>query len=667
MERETAKRKLAELREQINEHNYAYHVLDSPRISDEEFDGLMRELIRLETLYPELVTADSPSRKIGGKPVDSFRQVVHSAPMLSLDNVFTEGELKDFFRRVKKAAGEGPLSWVGEPKIDGLAVSLIYENGVFTRGATRGDGYTGEDITHNLLTIKSLPLRLKKDVSLEVRGEVFISKKDFQKLNRERESRGLPLFANPRNAAAGSIRQLDPRIAAERPLNILVYSLVFLSGEQPPGDHWETLQFLKSLGFKVGSHTVLLSGFEEAMDYYREMELKRNDLFYEIDGIVLKINDFKLQERLGTTSRAPRWAIAFKFSAEEKITKVERIEVNVGRTGVITPVAVLEPVHLAGTLVKRASLHNEDFIREKGVMVGDKVVVHKAGDVIPEIVRVVEEERAATVKPFIMPKTCPSCRAEVHRLPGEAAVRCLNPTCPAQVIERIIHFASRGGMDISGLGESLSRQLYEAGLVKDVGDLYGLTEEELAALERMGKKSAQNLLRSLEKSKKNPLHKLLYGLGIRLVGEKAARLLAAHFKSLYRLQNATLEELTALEEIGPGIAASVTEFFGQKTAAKVIEKLESAGVNFFEETGLNSGENFLQGKTFVLTGTLSRYSRQEAKDLIESQGGRVAGSVSKKTDFLLAGENPGSKLQKARALKIPVISEDEFEEMIRQN
>ncbi len=665
MERKTAERKLEELKKQINEHNYAYHVLDSPRISDEEFDALMRELLRLEMLFPELITADSPSRRVGSKPADAFRQTSHSIPMLSLENVFSEGELSEFFQRVKKSAGVEPPSWVGEPKIDGLAVSLSYEKGLFVRGATRGDGYTGEDITHNLLTIKSLPLRLKETVSLEVRGEVFIPKSAFQELNSKRESQGMSLFANPRNAAAGSLRQLNPRVAAERPLDIFVYSLVFLSEGHRLREHWEALQYLRELGFKVNSHVSLLVGFDQIMAYYRDMEHKRDDLSYEIDGVVLKINDYSFQEKLGATSRAPRWAVAFKYSAEEKITRVQDIRVNVGRTGTITPVAILSPVHLAGTVVKRASLHNEDIVQEKDIMIGDRVVVHKAGDVIPEIVRVITEERDETVRPFVMPKNCPSCGEAVHRLPGEAALRCFNPACPAQVIERIIHFASRAAMDISGLGESLSRQLYETGLVKDVGDLYNLTEEKLASLERMGEKSARNLLEALEKSKQNPLHNLLYGLGIRLVGERAARILAAHFTSLYHIRNASLEELTLLEEIGPGIAVSVREFFQQEAAAKVMGKLESAGVNFYEETG--GGENILQGKTFVLTGTLPGYSRQEIKELIESQGGKVLSSVSKKTDFLLMGENPGSKLDQAKALKIAVISEDDFNIMIRKN
>ncbi len=666
MESKTAAEKLEKLRELINEHNYAYHVLDDPRISDGEFDGLMRELNRLESLFPELVTADSPSRRVGGKAIEAFSQVAHRVPMLSLENVFSVEELGDFFRRAEKIAGPGSLTWVGEPKIDGLAVSLTYENGLFSGGATRGDGFTGEDITHNLLTIKSLPLRLRKAVSLEVRGEVFIPKGAFRELNKAREGEGLPPFANPRNAAAGSLRQLDPRVAAGRPLDLLVYSLISLPGGQFPGGHYETLQYLAGLGFKTSPHVALLPGFERAVAYFRDMDLKRGDLPYEIDGVVLKIDDYSLQEKMGETSRAPRWAVAFKFSAEEKTTQVKGIEVNVGRTGTITPIAILEPVLLAGTVVKRASLHNEDYIREKGVMVGDLVVVHKAGDIIPEIVRVVAEERTGFARPFTMPGECPSCGETVHRLPGEAALRCFNPACPAQLIERIIHFASRAGMDIGGLGESLAVQLYAKELAEDVGDLYGLTEDKLSSLERMGPKSARNLLDSLEKSKSNSLHKLLYGLGIRLVGERAARLLAAHFKHLHRLREATLEELTGLAEIGPGIAASVREFFGQETAARVLEKLERAGVNFYEETErvASSDKNFLRGKSFVLTGALQGYSRQEARELIESKGGRVAGSISKKIDYLLAGENPGSKLEKAEALKIAIISQDEFEIMI---
>lgn len=666
MDSKTAARKLNELRKLIDEHNYAYHVLDNPRISDEQFDGLMRELGRLESLFPELVTADSPSRRVGGQAADAFRPVLHGTPMLSLENVFSEGELLDFFRRAEKIVMPDSLLWVGEPKIDGLAVSLIYEKGLFVRGATRGDGITGEDITHNLRTIKSLPLRLRKTVSIEARGEVFIPKGDFLELNRSRERLGLPLFANPRNAAAGSLRQLDPQVAAGRPLDVLVYSLVSISGEEPPGEHWRTLQYLRELGLKTSPHTALVTDYKQAVDYFLEMEVKRDDLPYEADGVVLKVNDLAMQKRMGRTSRAPRWAVAFKFTAEEKITRVEGIEVNVGRTGAITPIAILEPVHLAGSVVKRASLHNEDYIQEKDVMVGDLVTVRKAGDVIPEIVRVVKEERGAAAKPFIMPGTCPSCGEIVHRLPGEVATRCFNPACPAQVIERIIHFASRAGMDIAGLGESLAVQLYVKGLVKDVGDLYGLAEGELSSLERMGKKSAQNLLESLEKSKMNPLHKLLYALGIRLVGERAARLLAVHFKNLHRLKNATIEELTCLMEIGPGIATSIREFFDQETVLGILEKLENAGVNFSEDTERDSIDNTLLGKTFVLTGTLQGYSRQEAKELIESMGGRVATNISKKTDFLLLGENPGSKLKKAEDLGVTIISEDELEEMLVQ-
>jgi len=679
---EASEQRIAALIAELNEHNYAYHVLDQPRISDEEFDRLMRELIRLEELYPELIAPDSPSRRVGGQPLDAFGEVAHQSPMLSLDNVFSPEELRDFFERVRKSSGTDPDSsilWVCEPKIDGLAVSLRYENGLFIQGATRGDGSTGEDITQNLRTVRSLPLRLNEAVSLQVRGEIFIAKKDFQELNMRMENSGSKVFANPRNAAAGSLRQKDPRITAERPLDLFVYSLVQSErDEEAPRGHWETLRYFSDLGFKVSAGSAILADFDQVLAYCREMESKREELSYETDGVVIKIDDYALQEKLGATSRAPRWAVAYKFSAEQKITRIEDIQVYVGRTGAVTPVAILSPVHLAGTIVKRASLHNEDIIREKGIMIGDKVVVHKAGDIIPEVVSVIAEERDDTVKPFYMPTVCPSCSLPLHRLPGEVALRCLNPACPAQVIERIIHFASRGGMDIQGLGESLSKQLYESGLVKDVGDLYSLTGESLVGLERMGEKSAQNLLAALEQSKRNPLHRVIYGLGIRLVGERAARTLALHFKNMDNLQKAGLEELTFIEEIGPGIAASLEEFFEQETTSGILAKLKAAGVNFLEEadhkssgdSGISGGisevsRRILDGKTFVLTGTLENYTRQEAKKLIESRGGAVTGSISKKTDYLLAGASPGSKLTKATALQITILTEAEFKDMLR--
>lgn len=664
MQKEAAARRLKELREQITLHNYYYHVLDQPRISDAEFDLLMRELLQLESLYPELVTDDSPSRRVGGAPVSSFQPVQHIVPMLSLDNVFSQGELQDFYLRVKRNLGTENISWVGEPKIDGLAVSLYYEDGVFRRGATRGDGSTGEDITHNLLTIWSIPLRLKEKITAEIRGEVFIPREDFLKLNAQREAQGLPLFANPRNAAAGSIRQLDPKVAAERPLDIFVFSLNGIAGIKPLLTHWEMLQYLKELGFKVNPQVRLLTDLEQIMDFYRFLEAGRRELPYDIDGVVFKVNELSYQQKLGYTTRAPRWAVAFKFTAEEAVTRVKGIEVNVGRTGAVTPVAILEPVLLAGSVVKRASLHNEDILKEKEVMIGDEVVVHKAGDIIPEIVRVIKENRTGTEQPFTMPEVCPSCGKGLKRLEGEVALRCLNPACPAQLIERIIHFASRSGMDITGLGESLARQLFESRMVKDVGDLYFLSKEELLKLERMGEKSAENLLEALHRSKKNPLHKLLAALGIRFVGERAARLLASHFKSLPKIAAASLEEITGLEEIGPKIALSIKEFFNQEETKEIIKKLERAGVNFYEEPGAGQKEGDLKGYTFVLTGTLKNFTRQEAKEIIEAKGGKVAGSVSKNTDYVLAGENPGAKLQKARELGITILTEDDFKRLI---
>ncbi|NMB41695.1 MAG: NAD-dependent DNA ligase LigA [Firmicutes bacterium] len=664
MKKKAAARRLKELREQVTEHNYYYHVLDAPRISDAEFDLMLKELLQLEKLYPDLVTFDSPSRRVGGTPIAAFRQVRHIVPMLSLENVFSENELGDFYRRLEKNLSLEHFSLVAEPKIDGLAVSLYYENGVFQRGATRGDGSMGEDVTHNLLTVWSLPLRLQESITAEIRGEVFIHREDFLKLNEQRKTRGLSLFANARNAAAGSIRQLDPKIAAQRSLDIFVFSLNEISKTKHLPTHWDMLQYLKELGFRVNPLVSLVENPEQAADFYRSLELKRRELPYEIDGVVLKVNELTLQQKLGSTSRAPRWAVALKFTSEEGITRVKGIEVNVGRTGAVTPVAILEPVLLAGSVVKRASLHNEDVLREKEVMIGDEVVVHKAGDIIPEVVKVNKEKRTGRELDFVMPEQCPSCGKELKRLTDEVALRCFNPTCPAQLIERIIHFASKGGMDISGLGESLSRQLYESGLVKDVGDLYYLNREELLKLERMGEKSAGNLLEALHRSKKNPLHKLVVALGIRFVGERAARLLAAHFKSLTKLAAATTEEITGLDEIGPKIASSVREFFEQEETGEIMDKLEKAGVNFYEEPERGEEDGPLKGCTIVLTGTLDGYTRQEAKELIEAKGGKVVGSVSKNTDFVLTGEAPGSKLQKAQELGIKILREDDFIQLI---
>lgn len=604
MDRDAAAARLEELKELINKHNYYYHVLDNPRISDSQFDLYMKDLLQLEKLFPDLMTYDSPSKRIGGTAISAFKQAKHPVPMLSLDNIFSENELKEFYLRLKKALNVDEVVWVGEPKIDGLAVSLYYEDGVFKRGATRGDGITGEDITHNLYTIWSLPLQLKEKITAEIRGEVFIPREEFLELNRLRNGRGLQPFSNPRNAAAGSLRQLDPKIAAERSLDLFVFSLIHTSLTKPLPSHWDTLQYLRELGFKVNKHVSLLRGLEQAVEFCSYIDSKREELPYEIDGVVLKVNEISKQEKLGYTSRVPRWAAAFKFSSEEGITRVKDIEVNVGRTGAVTPVAILEPVLLAGSVVKRASLHNEDVLREKGVMIGDEVVVHKAGDVIPEIVKVLREKRTGHEQSFYMPSACPSCGKDLKRLSGEAALRCLNPACEAQLIEKIIHFASRKAMDISGLGESAARQLYESGLVKDVGDLYYLRKEELVKLERMGEKSANNLLIALEQSKQNSLYKLLVGLGIRFVGERVAQILAAHFKSLPRMAEASVEEMNALVEIGPVIAASVRDFFQQPETSEILQKLEKAEVAFYDESDHAIKEGTLKEYNFVLTGTL---------------------------------------------------------------
>lgn len=662
MDQAKASRRLKELRELIDEHNYYYHVLDQPRISDYQFDKLMKELLELEAAYPVLVSSDSPSRRVGGKPLTAFAEVQHHVSMLSLDNAFSEEDLVAFYRRLQKNLGREKIELVGEPKMDGLAVSLTYEGGILTRGATRGDGTSGEDITANLRTIWSIPLRLQEDIDAEVRGEVFMPRSGFAQLNEARRQEGLSLFANPRNAAAGSLRQLDPAVAAQRPLDFFAYSIVDANAEAK-GRQWEILAYLKKLGFKVNEHVSILQDLHDALQYYQKISELRPQLPYEIDGVVFKVNNLADQQQVGFTSRAPRWAIAYKFTAEEGITRVRDITVNVGRTGAITPLAELEPLTLSGSVIKRASLHNEDIIREKDVRVGDTVVIHKAGDVIPEIVRVMPDRRAGTAEPFTMPDHCPSCRKEVKRVPGEAALRCLNPACPAQAVERLIHFASRRCMDITGLGEALAAQLYREGLVRDVGDLYSLTAEDLAGLERMGEKSSANLLAALEHSKNNPLRRLLYALGIRFVGERTARLLAEHFGTLQRLAEASYVEIVSLKDMGPQIAFSVHDFFQRQETAVIIEKLSKAGVNFLEQQE-SLPQKSLSGYTFVLTGTLQHYSREEAKAAIESRGGKVLSSVSKNVDYLIAGEKAGSKLVKAQDLGVTVLKEEDLMKLL---
>ncbi|MDW7682853.1 MAG: NAD-dependent DNA ligase LigA [Bacillota bacterium] len=658
MDRQKAAETAKQLRQEINEHNYSYHVLDEPKISDAEFDALLRRLEEIERAFPDLVTPDSPTQRVGGQPREGFPSVTHRVPMLSLDNALNIDDLRHFVRRAQNLVPEADMEFVVELKVDGLAVSLQYEEGLFIRGATRGDGETGEDITHNLRTVQSIPLRLRQPITLEVRGEVFMPRSSFLQLNTQREEQDLALFANPRNAAAGSLRQLDPKVAAARNLDIITYGLGFSPQLQPP-THYEALLFLKNLGLKINPHIAILREPEDVISYCEGWREKRYDLPYDIDGLVIKINDLSLQERLGTTAKSPRWAIAYKFPAEQAVTKVLGITVQVGRIGTLTPIAELSPVKLAGTVVKRASLHNEDILREKDVRVGDHVIVQKAGDIIPEVVEVVKDKRTGDEVPFVMPANCPACGSDVSRLPGEVALRCFNPTCPAQVLEQITHFASRGAMDIDGMGPAVVAQLLEEGLIADAADIYSLPEkkEQLLSLERKAEKSVDNLLAAIEKSKQQPLWRLIYGLGIRFVGDRTARLLADRFSSMDKLTGASAQELEAVPEVGPKIAESVTTFFALESSRILVDKLRRAGLNFTQQTA-EPGEKPLAEKTFVLTGTLPTYSRDEAAAMIEEAGGRVTGSVSKKTDYVVAGEKAGSKLEKAQKLDIPILDEE---------
>lgn len=662
---EEARREADRLRQVIQEHNYLYYVKDDPRITDREYDELMQQLLQLEERFPQLVTPDSPTQRVGGEPLPYFEKVEHRIPMLSLGNAFNDGELRDFDRRVRQGTGVEQISYVCELKIDGLAISLIYENGIFVRGATRGDGTTGEDITQNLKTIRSLPLRLNQPLSLEVRGEAYMPKKEFARINRFREERGEPLFANPRNSAAGSLRQLDPKVAAERALDIFLYSIGHLEGERVES-HSAGLLLLERLGFKVNSERRHFNGIEEVIAFTNEWTEKRGSLPYEIDGIVVKVDSLALQEELGFTARTPRWAIAYKFPAEEAVTILEDIEVNVGRTGAVTPTAILKPVQLAGTTVKRATLHNEDMIREKGIMLGDHVVVKKAGDIIPEIVSVLKERRTGDERPYHMPVDCPECGSHLVHLDEEVALRCVNPQCPAHIREGLIHFVSRGAMNIEGLGEKVITQLFDQGLIKAIPDLYDLQREQLLPLERMGEKSVENLLSSIESSKSNSLERVIFGLGIRLVGEKAAKILAKQFGHMDRLAEAAEEELTAIAEIGPKMAESIVSYFATEEVLEMIGRLREAGVNLeykgprAAEAAANAAGSPFYGKTVVLTGTLEQMSRQEAGERIEQLGGKVTGSVSKHTDLVIAGDKAGSKLDKANQLGIQVINEQEF-------
>jgi DNA ligase (NAD+) len=659
---EHAKNRILELRELLEKYNYEYHVLDKPSVPDAEYDQLMKELIELENNHPELHDEHSPTSRVGGAILDFFEKVEHTVPMLSLGNAFNDQDLRDFDRRVRDGVGDN-VTYVAELKIDGLAVSLLYEDGRFIRGATRGDGTIGEDITNNLKTIRSIPFKLKDPIMLEVRGEAFMPKKSFQKLNAHREEEGQELFANPRNAAAGSLRQLDPKIAASRNLDIFLYGVGKLEGHSVDS-HDESLTYLSHLGFKTNPEWKKCGNIDEVIEYVNGWQEKRPDLPYEIDGIVIKVNSLYQQEELGFTAKNPRWAIAYKFPAEEVVTKLEGIELNVGRTGVVTPTALLQPVLVAGTTVKRASLHNEDLIREKDIKIGDYVVVKKAGDIIPEVVNVITERRTGDETDFNMPTECPECESKLERLDGEVALRCLNPQCPAQIREGFIHFVSRNAMNIDGLGEKVVAQLFKEKLIDNVADLYKLERDKLLELERMGEKSADNLLAAIEKSKENSLERLLFGLGIRHVGAKAAKTIAQRFETMETLMAATKEELLEVEEIGEKMADSIQLYFSKPEVKELMKELQSLGVNMtYKGPKLIKVEDLdtpFAGKTVVLTGKLSILTRNEAKEKLERLGAKVTGSVSKNTDMLIAGEDAGSKLDKAKKLGIDVWDEQQL-------
>ena len=663
-------KKIDSLRDQIRHHEYQYYVLDQPEISDFEFDKLMQELQQLESEHPTLITPDSPTQRVGGKPREGFVKVRHSSPMLSLDNTYNEEELRDWERRVHELSGRKDVDYVCELKLDGMSLSVGYHDGHLERGVTRGDGTTGEDVTLNVRTVRSIPLSIPKDklkragipADFEVRGELLMPTAAFKKLNEERERNGLPTFANPRNFTAGTVRQLDAGVTAQRRLDYFPYMLL-QNGRTYFDRHSKTLDALDAAGFKVNPHRQLLHSIDEVWSFILAWEAKRDSLPYEIDGIVIKVDRTALQDELGFTGKAPRWAIAYKYAARAGTTKLENVRWQVGRTGKLTPVAELAPVAIGGTTVRNATLHNMDEIGRLGVKIGDWVQVERGGDVIPKVAKVIDDKDHPRGDVAIeAPEKCPVCGTQVVRTEGEVDFRCVNANCPAKLVGTILHFASRGVMNIDGMGEALVNQLIEKGLVKNVADIYDLRKQDLLKLERFADKSAQNIIDEIENSKKLPLERVIYGLGIRMVGERTAQFLAEHFGSMEALANATLEDLQNVNEVGPKIAESIAEFFGNPANRKLVDRLGKAGLAFKGEKKERGTK--LAGKTFVLTGTLAKYSRDEAKKLIEDAGGKVSGSVSKKTDYVVAGSDAGSKLDKAKELNIRVIGESELQKLI---
>ncbi|HYW69773.1 MAG TPA: NAD-dependent DNA ligase LigA [Pyrinomonadaceae bacterium] len=668
--RKSINQAIAKLRDEIHHHDELYYQQESPEISDREYDALMQQLRELEAQHPELITPDSPTQRVAGRPAEGFPESIHRVPMLSLDNSYNIDELRAFDDRCRKLAGGESPEYVAELKIDGLSLSVHYEDGVFVRGVTRGDGLRGEDVSSNVRTIRSIPLRLRKGTEqvaheIEVRGEAYLGRRIFERINHEREEEGEARFANPRNAASGTIRQLDPSITARRRLQMFAYDVI--AGQKKAfATHWDALNWAGRAGFLVNENRSLCRTIDEVIDFCNRMEARRDDLDYEIDGVVVKVNSTALQEQFGATGKAPRWAVAYKYAARQATTKVNDIVVQVGRTGALTPVAMLEPVQLGGVTVSRSTLHNEDEIERLGLKIGDHVLVERGGDVIPKVVKVIESKRSGKEKKFRMPANCPVCGGLISRPEGEAVSRCIAADCGAQLIGRLLHFASRRAMRIEGLGVALAEQLLDRKLVKDVADLYALTLDDLAALERMARKSASNVLAQIEESKTRDFWRLVYGLGIRHVGERTAGILARHFGSLERLAAASVEELDDIHEIGLTMAQSIHDWFADPGNRELCDRLTRAGVRteLEQEAAAPKTDRRFAGKVFVLTGTLPGLTRDEARELIESSGGRVTGSVSKKTDYVLAGADPGSKLDKANQLAVAVIDEAEFKRML---
>ena len=658
---EQASDRVAELKKKLDQYSYEYYVRDAPTISDAEYDKMYRELVELEEMYPTLVSSDSPTQRVGGTILTGFSKVEHDVPMLSLDNAFNKEELEAFDQRIKRLT-KTPFRYICELKIDGLAISLKYEEGKLVQAATRGDGRVGEEVTHNVRTIKSVPLSLRRPVNMDVRGEVYMPKQSFVDLNNERDAAGEAVFANPRNAAAGTLRTLDPRVTAKRNLNTFLYNIAALN-QSDIRSQSDALHLLDELGLKTNHERVTVNTIDEVWDFVSKYQKERNQLPYEIDGIVIKVDSFDVQEEVGFTVRAPRWAIAYKFPAEEAISVVREIEWTVGRTGVVTPTAIMDPVQLAGTVVQRASLHNVDLIKERDIRLEDKVFVHKAGDIIPEVLRVDLDTRPENSQPYEIPTNCPACGSDLIHLEDEVALRCMNPRCPAQATEKLSHFVSRNAMNIDGLGEKILLQLYNRELISDAADLYGLTFDELVTLDKIKEKSANNLLSAIQTSKENSLERLLFGLGIRHVGAKAAQLLAERFVTMDQLSEASFEEIVSIDGIGEIIAGSVLSFFKLKEMDQLIEKLSSYGINMsYKGRTLKEKEtiqSFFSDKTIVLTGKLKQFTRTEMKGKIEALGGKVTGSVSKNTDLIIAGIDPGSKMDKAQELGIDIWDEQQ--------